>query len=172
MGCSESFLGMHSRTLVLVVLPVILAAILSVQAELTDEDVLEAVQDVFPPSDGSTLVGQGAAGIQHILPVLQRIATTGCPSFTTSAAWPHDLPLLKACVWAVMGRLANDEVTNGGAFMAFSLDTSTGTIVRGMQDESMVQSTMILSSLIVVLLLAVGCLMFMQSSPVTNYKSS
>lgn len=44
----------------------------------------------------------------QIAPVLQRIATVGCPEFTTSGAWPHDQPLFQACVWAVLGNLANE----------------------------------------------------------------
>ena len=44
----------------------------------------------------------------QITPVLQRIATVGCPQFTTSEAWPHDQPLFQACVWAVLGNLANE----------------------------------------------------------------
>ena len=62
------------------------------------------------------------------------------------------------------------EITRGGAFAAFALDASSGTIVRGSQDEA-AQSVAILSTLIVALLVAVGLLMFMQSPPASSYST-
>lgn len=60
---------------------------LSCVASMDDNAVLAVVEQVFPTSDGSTLVGQGEAGIKQIRPLLNFMSTTGCPAFTNSAAW-------------------------------------------------------------------------------------
>lgn len=94
---------------------------------------------------------------------------TGCPPFVTPEEWPHDRRHFAACLWAVMGMFANEQVTNGGAFATFALDTQAGVIVRGSQDRESAQSITILSVLIVTLLVAIGMLMFLQSPPVSTY---
>ena len=117
---------------------------------------------MFPPSDGSSLVGQGAGGIRQVRRILQKVVSTGCPAFVSAEQWPGSKVLFTSCVWAVLGKLANQEVTSGGAFAAFALDTRTGVIVRATQDEETTQSLMILSALIVTLLIAIAILMFGQ----------
>jgi hypothetical protein len=54
---------------------------------MDDDAVLAVVEQVFPTSDGSTLVGQGEAGIKQIRPLLNFMSTTGCPAFTNSSLW-------------------------------------------------------------------------------------
>jgi hypothetical protein len=139
--------------------------VLVVRGALTDADVLSTIQTVFPPSDGSTLQSAGGGGLAQVQTVLDRFPTVGCPAFTTSAAWPAvagstEQDLFHACALAVLGSFANNEVTNGGACGSFSLETRTGAIIPGAQDEERQQSLAILSSLIVVLLIAVGSVMF------------
>lgn len=138
------------------------------QQQLTDEDVLGMIQQVFPPSDGSSLVGQGERGVRQVRRILQKVVTTGCPAFVSTAQWPHSKQMFKACVWAILGKLANDEVTSGGAFAAFALDTRGGVIVRATQAEETTQSLMILSALIVTLLTAIAMLMFVQAPRQTS----
>jgi hypothetical protein len=130
---------------------------------ITDEEVISITESVFPPSDGSTLSGQGAVGVGAMRTVLDRVNSTGCPAFVNSSSWPHDARLFSACMWSVLGRLANDQITGGGAFSAFTLDTHTGTILRGGADRDISRSTSIMSGLVVILLIALGMLMFMQS---------
>lgn len=135
---------------------------------LTDEEVISSVEGVFPPSDGSTLSGQGAAGVLLLRPVLDRVSSTGCPGFVNSSAWPYDRPLLDACMWSVLGRLASTQVYGGGdnsQSHLFVLDTHTGTIERGASGTGASRSSSILSGLVVVLLIAIGLLMFMMTSP-------
>lgn len=134
---------------------------------LTDLQVIQAVFSVFPPLDGSSMAGSnGTLHIQHVRPILNRVGLSGCPVFTTSFDWPYDEKLFLACMWAVLGKFANEEINNGGAFGIFALDTSTGTIMRGAQDASAAQSITILSVLIIILLLAIGGLM--AGSPTRN----
>lgn len=82
-------------------------------AALTDAEVLSIVQKVFPPLDGTQVSDTGGGGVTHLMPVLSRINGTGCPAFETSAAWEHGANLLSACMYAVLGKLANEEVTPG-----------------------------------------------------------
>ena len=131
---------------------------------LSDEDVLRMVERVFPPSDGSTLQGgataaAAAAAVAHLHPVLSRVGGTGCPAFTVPAEWTHGGGLLEACLWAVVGKFAADEVTMGGAFASFVLDTRTGAVVRGESNQKTQQSIAVLSALVVMLLFALGMLM-------------
>lgn len=84
-----------------------------VDAALTDAEVLSKVQEVFPPLDGTLVSDTGGGGVAHLMPVLSRINGTGCPAFETSATWEHGPNLLRACLLAVLGNLANQEVTPG-----------------------------------------------------------
>lgn len=82
-------------------------------AALTDAEVLSKVQEVFPPLDGTQVSDTGGGGVAHLMPVLSRINGTGCPAFETPATWDHGPNLLRACLLAVLGNLANQEVTPG-----------------------------------------------------------
>jgi hypothetical protein len=68
--------------------------------------------------------------------------------------------MLKACLWAVLGKFANDEITKGGAWAIFVLDTRSGIVIRGSQDNETQRSITILSCLIIALLISIGMMMY------------
>lgn len=164
-----SFFGV-SRILLLLFLS---SSNLAQTSAITDEETISLVEQVFPPLHGATLSGQGSAGVAQLKPLLETIASTGCPFFSTSQAW-QSKELMHACLLAVLGKFAAEEGGGGGNSLSssssqqqqwskcqFSLDTRRGTIVRNSQLSTVyATSETILSALIVTLLLAVVMTLF------------
>lgn len=127
---------------------------------ITDEETITLVEQVFPPLHGATLSGQGKDGVALLRPLLETIASTGCPFFSTPAAW-QSKELLHACLLAVLGKFAADDTSSSTASQCqFSLDTRRGTIVQNNKDSTVTTSHAILSALIVTLLLSVVMTLF------------
>lgn len=145
---------------------------LCTSTNMTDDTTFTIFEQVFPPSDQTTLVGTGSAGIALIMNVLNRTSSTGCPAFTTSQNWTYGENLFKACMWAVLGQMANTELEPGGAFATFNLNTHDGTVSRGLRDRDASRSSTILSTLIITLLLALGIMMVKHAGPTQSVPSA
>lgn len=129
----------------------------------THEDVLNEVQHVFPPGDGSLLSGLGAAGVRHLqVHLLSRIHGVGCDPFpelpdAETDLWHYDRSRLASCLWALLGKMANEGVTSpGAAYAYFVLNTVDGTVVPARQDTESRRSVAVLSTLVVVLLIGLA----------------
>lgn len=139
---------------------------------ITHEDVIRAVETVFPPNDGSTLEDAGLAGVMHLQPhVLGTLNGTGCVPFPANpqqdGTWAYDRGMLTACLWAKLGKMANEGVQSpGSAFAYFALNTMEGRVVRARQDTESQRSITVLSVLVIVLILGLGYEGYLNSSKV------
>lgn len=146
-----------AASVIMVRWPVLLGLVGVVLGDYTHEQVIAAVQAVFPPYDGSTLTGQGLSGVQHLQAhVLSTLNSVGCPPFpanpNNNGTWAYADNMLVACLWAKLGKMANEGVQSpGSGFAYFALNTMDGRVIRGRQDTESQRSITVLSALVVVL---------------------
>lgn len=133
---------------------------------LSTLSILDTMQEVFPTSDGSQLrVATGQTSFQQLLllkPVLDQITMVGCPEISLSnvSSWSLDASMFKVCLFGVLGTMTNEEVRKGGAIASYVLDTRSGTIRRAPKTADTTRTISILSSLLVVMLVAFAMTMF------------